>query len=935
MRFHSISRRDYKGIRFLKFKPREQGITIVEGENEAGKSSIAEALWLIFEQHDDSSSKLIQSIRPAGRDAATEIEIEVSTGPYRFTYFKRFHRSPRTELRVDQPKREHLAGREADERAKAILAETIDVALWSAMRVHQGLSLEVIAPGEHQSLLVALEVAAGQVLGGEREQSIYERVSAEYEKYFTGTGRERASVGIDNAPKLRQVRDDAMTEATRLANRISALEDRAGQGAAFESELVRLGAALEGARGALAELSACEAVRREQLAEVTALTGELRMHETAAEAASVAATERKRAIEAIAPRQKDLQDSTAQLSALTVPLEQSTAARAAAAEALERATELAAATNAERQAAEDRLELSRAEFLQETMAERLERLERYEPEMRQLGQWLSECKVDGVLMRQLDEAQSRVEQTLARRDAEGASIEVASEDGLDFEINGKPVRIEPGQRRKGTSTGESVISLPGGITITVRAGAGARGVAAEVTAAEEALAGLLSRAGVESLAGARTVMDERIRAEENRRGLEKQLKADLRDLGSAEELRQKLGRERARIAALRHQAGDARLTIDAAKAAVEAATRTAAAAELECRNARTALTLAESTLTGFERERAQLTERIDTLGGEVTRLETDLARRREEQPDQAIEAASRDHEERRLATAIALADATARLAELPDVTGQLEHLTAEVRGLEQESVRLREEIAGIRAVLEDAGADGLHGQLSEAEQALDGAQEELDSFTRRAAAAKLLFETLRRHRDRARENYAQPLRDKVEQLGRVMFGPTFEVELSDDLRIVRRTLDGIQLDVPQLSVGVREQLAIVTRLACASLVSSGGGAPLVLDDVLGWADPGRLRKFGPLLAEAVGDSQVLVFTCTPERFAAVAPARVISLPSGESFERESVAAVNAEPPRGAPSATAGQTARRTPEPLATPQAAFDLFSESEKAASRN
>jgi predicted ATP-binding protein involved in virulence len=92
MRFNSISLRDYKGVRFVKFAPRPSGITIIEGENEAGKTSIAEALWLIFEQNDDSSSQLVRSLKPAGRDAATEIELEISTGPYRFTYFKRFHR---------------------------------------------------------------------------------------------------------------------------------------------------------------------------------------------------------------------------------------------------------------------------------------------------------------------------------------------------------------------------------------------------------------------------------------------------------------------------------------------------------------------------------------------------------------------------------------------------------------------------------------------------------------------------------------------------------------------------------------------------------------------------------------------------------------------------------------------------------------------------
>jgi hypothetical protein len=107
------------------------------------------------------------------------------------------------------------------------------------------------------------------------------------------------------------------------------------------------------------------------------------------------------------------------------------------------------------------------------------------------------------------------------------------------------------------------------------------------------------------------------------------------------------------------------------------------------------------------------------------------------------------------------------------------------------------------------------------------------------------------------------------------------------------------------------------------LVSKDGGAPLVLDDILGWADPKRLEALGPVLAQAAGESQVLLFTCTPERFAAVAPATVISMPSGARHER------------GAP--TEGAPVSRTPSALPTParatppvragQATLELFAE--------
>jgi hypothetical protein len=122
-------------------------------------------------------------------------------------------------------------------------------------------------------------------------------------------------------------------------------------------------------------------------------------------------------------------------------------------------------------------------------------------------------------------------------------------------------------------------------------------------------------------------------------------------------------------------------------------------------------------------------------------------------------------------------------------------------------------------------------------------------------------------------------------------------------------------------VGAREQLGILLRLACASLVSKSGGVPLVLDDVLGWSDPKRLARIGEVLAVAARETQVLVLTCTPERFAGVSPATVISLPSGVIRRQDGE-------PAAAPAARSAVTPRRAAQAgPPTEQAALDLFGE--------
>jgi len=114
---------------------------------------------------------------------------------------------------------------------------------------------------------------------------------------------------------------------------------------------------------------------------------------------------------------------------------------------------------------------------------------------------------------------------------------------------------------------------------------------------------------------------------------------------------------------------------------------------------------------------------------------------------------------------------------------------------------------------------------------------------------------------------------------------------------------------------------------------SANGAPVVLDDVFGWADPKRLQDLGPILAQAAGEGQVLVFTCTPARFATVAPARVIGLPGGRVTER-SAATEEQSTPGPEP-----ESRRRIPPPVsvgaAKNQPALDLFAEAELSRSPN
>ena len=135
MKILRLRLRDYRGVKDADLHLAPVGATVVEGPNEAGKTSLAEALGILFDYPDSSHSRDVKGIKPVHHDAGTEIELEAESGAYAFTYFKRFHKKPETTLTVTKPRQENLTGRPAHERAEAILRETIDTALWRALNL--------------------------------------------------------------------------------------------------------------------------------------------------------------------------------------------------------------------------------------------------------------------------------------------------------------------------------------------------------------------------------------------------------------------------------------------------------------------------------------------------------------------------------------------------------------------------------------------------------------------------------------------------------------------------------------------------------------------------------------------------------------------------------------------------------------------------------
>ncbi|MCX2930842.1 AAA family ATPase [Mycobacterium sp. CVI_P3] len=871
MRLHRLVLTNYRGIAHREIQFPDHGVVVVCGANEIGKTSMIEALDLLLESKDRSTKKEVKQVKPTHADVGSEVLAEISTGPYRFVYRKRFHKKCETELTILAPFREQLTGDEAHDRVLAMLGETVDTGLWHAQRVLQAGSTSAVDLSECDALSRALDLAAGDdaALSG-TEPLLIERIDAEYGRYFTATGRPTGEWAAAIA-RLRTVDeevarcaaavaevDDRVRRHADLAQRQAGLTDRRDGVAA------RLAAA-RAAAGALAELA--EQLRQAELV-ATAARG------TCA-ASSAAQAERVRLRDEMTARTRAVTEVQAQLAtAVEAARTASDVAEMACAAATDSATALTTAQTAVDEARRV-VDALASEEQARRLATRLERVEAAEREIGDLTDQLSEITLTAEVIADIESAAALVDRIAAQLAATGSTVEFTAARDLDLAVGGQTVRLSAGQRWAPASSSETIVELPGLVSVRIDPGATTSGVQAKLEAAQRILTELLQQSGATDIEDARAI-DRRRR---DLAGNRDHLAATLAGLCEGDDVVQM----RARLAALHDDAPAELLTagVDGAGAraafvgAIEARESARAEADLHQRAA------AEANAKLAEKSTAAtvLRSKVTDAGAELDAATQRLADLRSLRGDDELAAqAAADVEARDRAELVAAELAQRYAAADPAaVEAELAAATAVAEDLDREYAEVAQALNDVTVELGVMGNEGRKGSLDAAQIAREHAFAEHSRVSRRARAAQLLRSVMVRHRDNTRQRYVQPFRTEIERLGRPVFGPTFEVEIDSDLRIRNRTLDGRTVPYESLSGGAKEQLGILARLAGAALVAAEDTVPVVIDDALGFTDPERLTKMGAVF-DTVGDhGQVIVLTCTPTRYLGVQDAHVIEL----------------------------------------------------------
>jgi DNA repair exonuclease SbcCD ATPase subunit len=886
MRIERIRLVNYRGVAEHEIELRG-GVTVIEGANEAGKSSLVEAIDLLLNFRDDSRDRRVEAVRPVHTGAAPEVEIDFVAGPYRFTYAKRWsHKASEaaTALQITQPQQDVVRGREAHERALQILDEHADLDLWRALRVLQDEALDQPRLDQKSALMRALDTAAGtgadSDAGDQRNTALIDAAAREYRRYFTAA----KGSPTDEYQKAITALDGARDEVQKRLATLDRVQEDIEEHRRTEQKLGKLQEAERTGGPALAKLEA----RHRELEAAAARAGQLQNAakfarlEAGTAAAALAAREDLRGAEQVAAAEAVKLAEQAERAEADVEDKRPPAAAARQAAATARDAQAQGEAAASR-AAEDRDHLRELDELGR-LTERAAKAQAAGAKARRCAAELAAIRIDEEAVKRLEKEYQKVVKAQASAEAASSLVEISAVDGartLTLDVNGEPAPTRAGGMFSRRLSDDTTLVIDNSIRIRIAPGSAERDQLVKLVKVQDDFTKSCIAAGATGIEHAREQLSQR-----------RELEADLataRATISAALDGQDVETVGDHIAAVRARADRYR----AARAAQcdEPMPESPAAARVVLERANEALKQARAESDQAEAVADALLSALGKAETEarMLRMQADDAAKRAQQSAAKIAAARTGASDEDL---LASRDELAREAELAEqhhVTAaaqfDAEELTAVATQLVNEHAvakRREDEMHQCALTLTQLGAKlandrDAQERLNDAQARLLEAEQEHERVRRRAMAAKRLYGTLTDKRDVAKRAYVEPFRRKLEQFARIVFDGQLTLVVDDNLAVTHRILNGAKVPYHHLSGGAREQIALCARLACAALVDPEDGVPVVIDDALGFTDPERLHRIGAVFSAAENRSQVIVLTCMPDRYRGIGVADVIQL----------------------------------------------------------
>ena len=868
------------------------GLNIMVGPNEIGKSTLLDALRAVLFEKYSSKARAITDLQNDRNQAGPVVELafELDDGHYRIC--KRFIKKPYA--RLSCPDGRTLEGDAAEDKLRELLgfdepgktgAKPETIGMWNVLWVQQGQSFGALELPEsaRSNLHNALESEVGAVLGGRRGRALPQSIDKQLGELVLTNGKPRG-------------------EYKALIARIDTLEAELEGLRSRRQELSKTLDQLEDAQETLVRLSSGDRdqVGRKELDDARQRHSQLVELEARIQAATTEQELKKRdldqALRAGEERQKLKGDITSEAAAMESAGERLNEVRRQENEARSQLEELRAGVRAAEAAvtkADDAASRKRrivgavtrdAQILE--LQVRHTKAEAAEGRQRQAHQGAAAILTTDDAIKQVRAAAAELEKVASRLSAAATVItfDIAPERLAGIEIDGDPLTADQPSVQVVEPT---TIVIPERGRITVEPAIkgrdkliGQRREAKITLAAELEAVGAATTGDAESQHVRRQKLVQQAELARQEAELHapasEDIEAGARALGDyIETLREILRRETDELAL------EEIPPYQEAEATLRAAQEHAMGARHVQERARAALDGPEDVLSTFLTELGTANARY---GDSKERLEG-LGRR--------LEAAETEHSEDQLqarveATRTELAKQKEAVADLqvlrtdetvPQLDARITRLDLAISDRRDKRQAVDIEISGLVSHVEALEGAGLGEAIQQKEREKEICEEEREGSRREVEILTLLLSVLRTAEHEAKERYLSPVLNRLRPYLRILF-PGADITIDENLHIVGVVREaGYEEAFHHLSMGTQEQIAVLTRLAFAEmLVEQGHPATVILDDALVFSDDRRMKRMFDILTMAARNVQIIVFTCREQLFEELGGQRLVLRP---------------------------------------------------------
>jgi len=859
------------------------GLNVVVGPNEMGKSTLLDALRAALFEKYSSKAQAITSLQNDRNQAAPVVELEFEVDDERYRIRKRFVKKPYAQLLC--PDGRKLEGDAAEDALRELLgfdepgktgARPETLGMWNVLWVQQGQSFAALdlPDSARSSLHSALEAEVGAVLGGKRGKALPDAIDKQLMILQTSTGRPRGEYKelIEEAESLEADLEDLRARRKELSQTLDDLEsaqetlERLSTGAPDLADKQELENARE-TRDQLAKLeSQIEAAKtevelrqRDLEAAQQSLAGRQLLREkisTAEEAVKSA----NRKLDMAREQEKQVQ---ARLSTLRKEVREAEKAVSEADRAVSQKRQILGAVQRDARVRELKDRQQKADGAEERQRaaqqaaaailvtdDNLKEVQRAATSLENASASLS-AAATRVTFDMDAERLSRVEVDEVALSDEKTTVQIVEATNISIPDYGQ-ILVEPAIQDRDKLLEQKSEARDSLKVALENCGVSSLDEAEEQLASRQKLlqeaelarqeAELHAPASGDHDAGATALADYIA-------GMQSILSRELAELG-IQELPGPLEAEKAYQDAEDH-AREAKGEIATLRAALEGP-------EAEHRRMQTELGANESRYEDGQ-------ERLKVLRGELSEAERQLS---EKDLQVAVVDAKR-----------ALADQIERVSDLeaqrssetlPQLEVRIARLDKAIQDRREKRGRLKETIAGLRSHIEVLEGAGMDEAIEQKSRDLELAGDKRGRYEREIKILSLLLSTLRSAESEAKERYLSPVLNRVRPYLQILF-PGADILVDENLHIVGVVRDdGYEESFGHLSMGTQEQIAVLVRLAFAEmLVEQGHPATVVLDDALVFSDDRRMGRMFDILNMVAQRVQVVVLTCREQLFEGV------------------------------------------------------------------